>query len=70
MAETNTNFDISKYLEDEESVAAYLSAVIEEGDANLLLTTIGDIARARGMAKIASDPLSSVASSFLFSPNR
>ena len=50
-----SNFDISEYLEDEESIAAYLSAVLDEGDPKLLLAAIGDIAKARGMAKIASE---------------
>ena len=48
-------FDVSEYLKDEESIAAYLSAVIEEGDPALLLSAIGDIAKARGMSKIAAE---------------
>ena len=32
-----------------------MSAVIEDGDSKLLLAAIGDIAKARGMAKIATD---------------
>jgi|WetSurMetagenome_2_1015567.scaffolds.fasta_scaffold58150_1 probable addiction module antidote protein len=55
MAERITNFDVSEYLNDEESIAAYLSAIVEENDLKLLLAAIGDIAKARGMAKIASD---------------
>jgi probable addiction module antidote protein len=50
-----TTFDVSEYLKDEESIAAYLSAIVEEGDPNLLLSAIGDIAKARGMSRIASD---------------
>ena len=48
-----TAFDISEYLKDERSIAAYLSAILEEEDPNLLLAAIGDIAKARGMSKIA-----------------
>ena len=55
MVEKISNFDISEYLDDEKSIAAYLSAVVEENDTKLLLAAIGDIAKARGMAKIASD---------------
>jgi probable addiction module antidote protein len=50
-----SSFDISEYLKDEESIAAYLSAILEEGDTNLLLSAIGDIAKARGMSKIATE---------------
>jgi probable addiction module antidote protein len=55
MAEKITNFDISEYLRDEKSIAAYLSSIVEENDPKLLLAAIGDIAKARGMAKIALD---------------
>ncbi len=50
-----SNFDVSEYLNDEESIAEYLSAIIEENDPKLLLSAIGDIAKARGMSKIAED---------------
>ena len=50
-----SKFDVSEYLNDEESIAAYLSATLEEGDPKLLLSAIGDVAKARGMARIASD---------------
>jgi probable addiction module antidote protein len=50
-----SNFDVAEYLNDEESIAAYLSAIVEEGDPKLLLAAISDIAKARGMSKIASD---------------
>ena len=50
-----TAFDVSEYLKDEASIAAYLSAIVEEGDSKLLLSAIGDIAKARGMSRIASD---------------
>lgn len=55
MAEKVSNFDVSEYLDSEESIAAYLSAIIEENDPKLLLAAISDVAKARGMAKIASD---------------
>ena len=50
-----TNLDVSEYLDTEESIASYLSSIIEEGDPRLLLAAISDVAKARGMAKIASD---------------
>jgi len=55
MSSKFTTFDVSEYLKDEASVAAYLSAIVEEGDPRLLLSAIGDIAKARGMSKIASE---------------
>jgi probable addiction module antidote protein len=50
-----TSLEVSEYLNDEESIAAYLSAVIEEGDPKLLLAAISDVAKARGMSQIATD---------------
>ena len=50
-----SNLDVSEYLDTEESIASYLSAIIEEGNPQLLLSAISDVAKARGMAKIASD---------------
>ena|SRR3989339_1600379 len=50
-----TAFDVSEYLEDENMIAEYLSEIIEENDPALLLSAIGDIAKARGMSKIASE---------------
>ena len=50
-----TNLDVSEYLTTGESIASYLSAIIEEGNPQLLLAAISDVAKARGMAKIASD---------------
>jgi probable addiction module antidote protein len=48
-------FDVSEYLDDEATIAAYLSEIVADGDPNLLLSAIGDIAKARGMSRIASD---------------
>ena len=48
-------FDASDYLDDSETIAEYLNAVIETDDQALLLSAIGDIAKATGMQKIAND---------------
>ena len=37
------------------TIAEYLSAVMEKNDLDLLLAAVGDVAKARGMAKIARD---------------
>ncbi|MBW8619503.1 MAG: putative addiction module antidote protein [Hyphomicrobiales bacterium] len=46
-------FDVSDYLDDDQAIANYLTAVLEDGDAALLAAALGDIARARGMTDIA-----------------
>ncbi|GHU18125.1 phage DNA-binding protein [Betaproteobacteria bacterium] len=46
-------FDPSEYLKDEEDIAAYLNAILEENDAALLAAALGDVARARGMSEIS-----------------
>lgn len=50
-----SKFDVVDYLDSEEAIAAYLSAVMEENDPELLIAALGDIARARGIAKLAED---------------
>ena len=55
MSTKTSPFDASEFLKTERDVAEYLSAVIEEGDYALLIAAIGDIAKARGMSKIATD---------------
>ena len=46
-------FDPAKYLDSDEAVAEYLTALIEDHDPALLAAALGDIARARGMSEIA-----------------
>ena len=47
------DFDPAEYLENEEAMAEYLTAIIEENNPALLAAALGDIARARGMTEIA-----------------
>ena len=47
------DFDPAEYLESEEAMAEYLTAIIEENNPALLAAALGDIARARGMTEIA-----------------
>jgi len=49
-------FDLSKYLDDDEAVAHYISLAIDDGDPGLLVAALGDVARARGMTQVALDP--------------
>ena len=46
-------FDAALYLDNETTIAAYLTDILEANDAALLAAALGDIARARGMTEIA-----------------
>src|SRR5271165_4103395 len=46
-------FDAARYLDNETSIAAFLTDILEANDAALLASALGDIARARGMTEIA-----------------
>ena len=52
-----TRYDVAEHLRTPEEMAAYLEACIAEsdGDAAFIAKALGDIARARGMAKVARD---------------
>lgn len=52
---TITKFDIAEYLEDNVMIKEYLNAALEEGDTEAIKTTLGHIAKARGMSKIAEE---------------
>ena len=47
------DFDAARYLDSEQTVAAYLTDILEANDPALLAAALGDIARARGMSDIA-----------------
>jgi probable addiction module antidote protein len=46
-------FDVVDYLHNERDIARYMDAVLTENDPALLAAALGDVARARGMARIA-----------------
>lgn len=48
-------FDAAEYLTDDETIAEYINAILEEDDTDLLLMALSDVARARGMAKVAKE---------------
>lgn len=52
-----TRYDVAEHLRTPKEMAAYLEACIEEanGDATVIAKALGDIARAKGMTKVASD---------------
>ena len=49
------NWDPAENLHTEEDMVAYLEAAFELGDSSLIAAALGDIARAKGMSKIARD---------------
>ena len=49
------DFDITEHLEDDQAIAEYLTCVLEDGDPDLLVAALGDVARARGMTEIARE---------------
>lgn len=49
-----TEFDLADILDSEEAVSEYLTQVLADGDTDELLRAVGHIAKARGMAQIAS----------------
>ncbi len=53
MSLKTTRWDTADTLETKEDIAAYLDAVLEDGDPGLLKLALGHIARAKGMTEIA-----------------
>ena len=54
MVKTAT-FDAADYLNDEETIAEYLTAALEDPNPDVFLGAVRDVARARGMAQLAKD---------------
>ena len=48
-------WDASEHLESEADIAAYLNAALEDGDTSVIVTALGDIARAKGMTQLAKE---------------
>ena len=48
-------FDAARYLDDDEAIAEYMTAVLETNEPDLLLLALSDVARAKGMAQVARD---------------
>ena len=53
MALKTIAWDAADHLTDKESIAAYLDAALEDDDPELIKAALGDVARAKGMTKIA-----------------
>lgn len=50
---TTSLWDAADHLKTEEDIIAYLESALENGDPSLISAVLGDIAREKGMTKIA-----------------
>ena len=48
-------WDAAAHLNSPRDIAAYLEAAIEDGDPGLVAAALGDVARSRGMTRVAHD---------------
>ncbi len=48
-------FDAADYLDDDQTIGAYLTAALEDSKPEVFLTALRDVARARGMTQLAKD---------------
>ena len=48
-------FDPAEYLDDTDSIAAYMSEALESEDATFIADALGVVARARGMSDVARE---------------
>src|SRR5580658_2608998 len=48
-------FDAAEYLDNEEVIAEYLSAALEDANPDVFLQAVADVAKARGISKVAKD---------------
>lgn len=53
MKVTTRKWDASEYLDSPEMIHEYLKAAFEDGDSEMLLIAIGNVAKAQGMSEIA-----------------
>jgi probable addiction module antidote protein len=52
---TVSKFDAADYLDDEETIAAYLSEALETGDSDYISHALNTVARAKGMTDVAKE---------------
>lgn len=48
-------FDAADYLDNEETISAYITAALEDANPDVFLAAVRDVAHARGMAQLAKD---------------
>jgi probable addiction module antidote protein len=49
-----TKFDASEFLDNDEVIAHYLAAALEDEDPDFFIAALGDVAKARGMSQVAA----------------
>jgi len=54
MMENFSSFDASDYLDDEEVMAEYLAACLEDPSPDVFLSALADVAKAKGMAQVTA----------------
>lgn len=54
MAKFST-FDAADYLDNEDTIAEYITAALDDPNPDVFLAAVRDVARARGMAQLAKD---------------
>lgn len=52
---TFAKFDAADYLDNEDVIAEYLTAALEDPNPDVFLAALADVAKARGMAQLAKD---------------
>jgi probable addiction module antidote protein len=55
MITTFAPFDAADYLDSDATIAEYLTAAAEDPNTDVFLAALGDVAKARGMARIAKE---------------
>ena len=48
-------YDAAEFLESDADIVAYLNVALEDGDSSLVSAVLGDITRARDMARLAKE---------------
>ena len=48
-----SRFDASRYLDNDEVIAEYLKAALEDPNPDVFVLAVGDVAKARGMTSVA-----------------
>ena len=50
-----TKWDATEYLRSEEEIFTYIEAALEDGDPAVITHALGNVARARGMTRVAKE---------------
>jgi len=56
MSSNYAPFDVADYFDNDQVIAEYLTAAMEDPNPDVFLAALGDVAKARGMAMILDRP--------------